>query len=806
MKSSPRADPPAGWIARWGAPSLILLIAFGLRLCRLGDANLWWDEALAIWGVRKGLLGVTLWTAGDVHPPLYFWSLWGWVQLAGESEFAMRMLSLAFGVLTVAVVYSLGSLVGGRTVGSLAALLTSLSRFHIWWSQEMRMYVLAGLAGTLSIYFFLRWLRAERSDALPSRVAHLSPSPWLFLYVLASVSALYTIFLIGALLLVQNIVILIILIWPRGYRRKSLLPKWIASQGAILVALGAWLALAWGRMSTWSVAKTFAPRLFARLYATLLITGVSVNIERYAWAVLFPFLVLLVGGGLLLGKWWRDRHRYKPQVLDTLTLVLAFALPPIAIYVASLPRALFYTPRIEARYFLPFAPAFWTLLAWSVVLIGKRWRAIGWACGSVLLALWIAFLPGYYSGRLLRDKLQTMVRTIISQAEPGDAVLLDSGGRFPVFLYYYDRIPDTCWRPPPPMLTVSREETILSASKVDAEMTSIAKAYRRIWLAEVDVNLTDPERLVRSWLDERYEMIWSRGYAHTALYLYAPEGQPSLRTVSSYMPQYPLDEPMGTEGLLRGWEMPVATFTFGDTIHVSLLWDLTPIEPVSLALRNPLGQVVLRRHAGPSDERQYQRQQFDFYVSSSLPDGRYDLLLSPPPPGGPELGTVRIVHTPALPHAGPPEQTLHARLGQHIILEGYTLSTTAKGGLAKVTPKDRLILDLYFCASGAPGKDMTVFTHLLGEAYNPKTQGPVWGQHDAPPCDGEFPTSLWLDGDTIVDRHIICIDGDAPAGTYRVEVGMYTPEDGSRVVIKTQDGRVLEDHLVLEEQVEIRSP
>jgi len=101
---------------------------------------------------------------------------------------------------------------------------------------------------------------------------------------------------------------------------------------------------------------------------------------------------------------------------------------------------------------------------------------------------------------------------------------------------------------------------------------------------------------------------------------------------------------------------------------------------------------------------------------------------------------------------------------------------------------------------------MTVFTHLLGEAYNPKTQGPVWGQHDAPPCDGEFPTSLWLDGDTIVDRHIICIDGDAPAGTYRVEVGMYTPEDGSRVVIKTQDGRVLGDHLVLEEQVEIRSP
>ncbi|GAG38541.1 unnamed protein product, partial [marine sediment metagenome] len=41
-------------MTRWGAPSLILLVAFGLRLFRLGDANLWWDEALAVWGVRKG--------------------------------------------------------------------------------------------------------------------------------------------------------------------------------------------------------------------------------------------------------------------------------------------------------------------------------------------------------------------------------------------------------------------------------------------------------------------------------------------------------------------------------------------------------------------------------------------------------------------------------------------------------------------------------------------------------------------------------------------------------------------------------
>jgi len=95
MKSSPSRPRKANSLASlppWLTPTLILILALGLRLYRLADANLWWDEALAIWAVRKGLAGVTLWTAGDVHPPLYFWSLWGWVQLFGESTFAMRSL------------------------------------------------------------------------------------------------------------------------------------------------------------------------------------------------------------------------------------------------------------------------------------------------------------------------------------------------------------------------------------------------------------------------------------------------------------------------------------------------------------------------------------------------------------------------------------------------------------------------------------------------------------------------------------------------------------------------------------------
>jgi len=53
-----------------------------------------------------------------------------------------------FGVIAVALVYRLGRRLGGRSpilVAALAALLLATSRFHIWWSQEIRMYSLAAM-------------------------------------------------------------------------------------------------------------------------------------------------------------------------------------------------------------------------------------------------------------------------------------------------------------------------------------------------------------------------------------------------------------------------------------------------------------------------------------------------------------------------------------------------------------------------------------------------------------------------------------------------------------------------------------
>ncbi|MGB9880612.1 MAG: glycosyltransferase family 39 protein, partial [Anaerolineae bacterium] len=173
------------------ALAVILLLAFILRIWLLGNQNIWWDEGLAIWAVRQGWAQTTLWTAGDVHPPLYFWLLWLWVRLAGESEFAARFLSLACGLVTVAALYPLGKTLLGRKVALGSVILLTFSRFHIWWSQEMRMYIVATMWGVLSLYTLLRWLQTE--GWLGSREASLQRRPVLQgLYILTTAAGLYT--------------------------------------------------------------------------------------------------------------------------------------------------------------------------------------------------------------------------------------------------------------------------------------------------------------------------------------------------------------------------------------------------------------------------------------------------------------------------------------------------------------------------------------------------------------------------------------------------------------------------------------
>lgn len=106
---------------------LILLTAFALRLCRLDFQDIWWDEARNIDVARRALSAIATSPELDIHPPLYYYLLHGWMWLVGESPFAVRLLSTAFGLLTLPVLYQLGRVMGGRLAGMLAAVVAALA-------------------------------------------------------------------------------------------------------------------------------------------------------------------------------------------------------------------------------------------------------------------------------------------------------------------------------------------------------------------------------------------------------------------------------------------------------------------------------------------------------------------------------------------------------------------------------------------------------------------------------------------------------------------------------------------------------
>jgi hypothetical protein len=153
------------------------------------------------------------------------------------------------------------------------------------------------------------------------------------------------------------------------------------------------------------------------------------------------------------------------------------------------------------------------------------------------------------------------------------------------------------------------------------------------------------------------------------------------------------------------------------------------------------------------------------------------------------------------------QHPLHLNLNGQIELLGYDLSADQvrlRRERSAERPGDTIELTLYWHTLTKLEEDYTVFTHLLGESYNPVSGNFLWGQKDNMPLDGAYPTSHWLQNEVVVDRYAIAVQPDAPLGLYRIEVGMYLLETGHRLPVFDDRGeRMSEDRALLEETIEV---
>lgn len=780
-------------------PSLVLLVllllGFGLRLHRLGNQNIWWDEGHAVLTARQSLVQVTNITAHDVHPPLYLWMLHGWLRLTGETEFAVRYLSLIGGMLTISLTYVIARRTIGRRAALLATLLITAARFHVWWSQEARMYVWAAFWASLSIYFFLR-LRQAQSSAWWS-------------YVLSSLAALYTLYLSALVLVVQNLFVLCT-VWRQPQRRRFLL-NWALGQLAILALYTPWLYLALSYSRT-DVAKSPFP-LYAvwQLYGTVLATGISTELAQYTWLIVAFGLLALSGVALLLFD-RRQPQRYGFAGWEVgLLLFLPLVTPPLVVYGLSIPRGVFYSPKPEARYLLIFAPLVYVLLAGTLTHFWQK----GWAgrlvtgIGTLLVVgTFVSVLPAHYAGRYLRDEYQSSMATLGAYEMPGDAALLVSGDRYPVFLYHYNR------RFPrgdgPPVYLMPRHSDLFTADSVQLELGPLADLYDRLWLASFERSLQDPGNHVEAWLDGERTVALHVSQDHNYLRLYQQgDGQPVTNGRARVQHMLEPARRLGNSVEVQGYDLPTSEFRPGDVVRPGVYAatrtgsgdSAQPREPSQLIFEwvHRSGQVIERQALSVPlvpQESAFVRLAPSFAVYEYTLPGRYWVDIYAP---GDRENRIRIeagqvtqsrrfpIRKPAV------AQT--ASLGGQIDWLGYTVRTPRKLGAG-----DTIAVTLFWRANAPVDHNYTVFVHVLG-AYNPATGGPLWAQDDSYPLGGGHPTSRWLPDQVVADVHYLAIPEGTPPGSYRIEAGLYDAPTGERLPVDGIDA----DHLQLGD-IEVGAP
>ncbi len=146
--------------AEWLFLVVVLVYATGLRLWGLTDQSLTMDEVNDISVARSDGDLFDLVKGGKRFPPLYHLILRGWFALF-PGDLAGRWLAVFLGLLSILVVWRLARNIAGPQVGFWAAVFVSMSPFHIWYSQESRVYGLFLLLAALSLLWFARAIESD---------------------------------------------------------------------------------------------------------------------------------------------------------------------------------------------------------------------------------------------------------------------------------------------------------------------------------------------------------------------------------------------------------------------------------------------------------------------------------------------------------------------------------------------------------------------------------------------------------------------------------------------------------------------
>jgi len=598
-----QAKTQSSFIAKWDGQLFLLIIilaGFALRLYRLGADSLWYDETVSAFLASESTTELIAHTARDIHPPGYYLLLHFWTLAVGSSEFALAFFSLVFGLLLIPLTYQLARLLANRQVASWVALLLAVSPYHLWYSQEVRMYTLGAVLGVCAGYCGLRAL------SCPDK----SGSPRLFWsgYTAAAVVGLYTLYYFAFLLIVLNGLFLLYALRPMLNRQA--LRSLVLTNGLVLLAYLPWLPTAWRQAAEppvppWRTLASFSPWPILLESWSVLSLGQSVE-PAAAWPILCLTLALFILGLLYLIQpltfqpsnppilqssnpptlRLRSGQAFQPSTLFLLTYTFG---PLLLIYLFS-----FFTPLYHVRYLFTYSPAFYIILAAGLAWLNlrtRRWLTLT-AASLLVAACGFSIYQYHFNPRYRADDYRAAVDFIQSHWQPGDVILANAGYVYTAYLYYnempnlqrqrlapYQKPADTSqplllqtgsvdgspqlgWGDP------QADFYAMSAAETVTALEAVSQDFARLWVLRAYDTVADPNGLIRAWLAEQTIPLEDELFAGESNI----RAQGFLLPVTNFWPQQGQTVQFADGLTLAGWSLPDQQWQSGQAIPIKLWW------------------------------------------------------------------------------------------------------------------------------------------------------------------------------------------------------------------------------------------
>ena len=477
--------------------ALLTLLALALRLLRLTEHSLWFDEAMSVHWARQDvgrILQVGLGLVEDKHPPGYYLLLHFWMRAFGDGDVALRALGALLGALAVPPLVRLGEVLWDRRTGLLAGLYAACSPILIWYSQEVRMF---GLAATLATGGVLCLVEGLRRGGWRWWCAYGA------LLLLGCYSYLFTAFLLPPLgLLVLGV---FLARWSRGRRKVW---REGAGQGVlahVAVAVGV-LPLAWRALQVGG-AEASPGRPFLDFAAAAFRLGAAWAVWRAPWSRETLWWVVGAFGVLvLLGMVAPPPRRGAPGGRSVLATAI---LGPLLL--GNLFLAVDGTVFAEPRYFLPAVPFLWLAAAAGVGFLWRRARALGALLALAWAVLLLAALPAQWLPENRREDWRAAAAYLEAHVGPEDVVLVHPGFLRPALEHYYAG---------PAPVVAPFGSPLEGPEEVEGPLASLPPS-QVVWLVQSHLEGPDPDHWVEGWLAARFPLVTEQYPAGIALKGYA---------------------------------------------------------------------------------------------------------------------------------------------------------------------------------------------------------------------------------------------------------------------------------------------